>query len=257
MSKKDEYANEENESEQWGQPVENSSLANPQSLTPLGMNNLQEQDLVIPRIMLVQPTSTMEGAFQHIGQWYNNVTNEFIDVIEACFVGVKFNRVVFPVTYDPNNTVECSSPDAIAPYPEHVGSVVRGVTIQDTCDDCPLSKWDRDEDGKPVKPPCDLVYVYGCFDAQTGMPFSLSLRGSATFEAKKVNYLMKQFGLSTTILMQSKQNQGQRGTYFTPQFSKANPTPDYLMDIIRSNIAQVVAGAQGDFVPTDPSKGTK
>lgn len=218
-----------------------------------GIENMEAADMLIPRLQIVQPTSTMEGALENLGSYYNTALAEFYDGVQAVVVGWKQNRVVFPDVYQQDNEVECSSPDAIKPYDEHVGKFVRGIEIfPDTmCAQCPLGKFGEDANGKPIRPACDLVYVYACIDANTGMPFSMSLRGSASSEAKKLNFMIRSFGFSTVIQFGTKQMKGARGVYFVPQFQLVGPAPDVILELARKNARSLSQQSGSEYAPSN------
>jgi len=214
-----------------------------------GLDSLTNRDVTVPRMQLVQPTSQIDNALKHAGEWYNTATGEFMELITAVFCGVKISRVVFPEVYTPDNNVECSSPDAIRPYPEHLGTTVRGVIIQDDCKACPLAQFGEDpETGKAIRPVCDQVYVYAGVDSETWSPFSMALRGSAAPEAKRLNYLLQTFGYGIKVEVGTVQKTGGRGTYFIPKFTPAGRTPEDLQ-------AHVTGILGGTYTPPETGYG--
>lgn len=218
-----------------------------------GLDQLNPRDITVPRMQLVQPTSQITGALQHLGEWYNTATGEFHPFLEAVFCGVKLSRVVFPEVYTPDNSVECSSPDSIRPYAEHVGKMVRGVVIRDDCKTCPLAQFGEDEQtGKPIRPACDQVYVYAAVLASDWGPFSMALRGSAAPEGKRLNYLLQTFGYGLIVKVESVQKEGGRGTYFIPKFSPAGNTPADLQAHVTAILGGTYQSSEAGYTTDGP-----
>ena len=86
--------------------------------------------------------------------------------------------------------------------------LVDGVNIPEQCADCPFSQWNYDENDKPIRPACDQAYLYAGIDVEDGMPFSVSLRGSGMSEAKRLNFLLKKYGITAVISMSTLKKTG-------------------------------------------------
>jgi hypothetical protein len=74
--------------------IPNSSERIPSVATSgAGMEVLGPEDLIIPRLTLVQPTSQIDGV--QPGKFYMNLTAEEFDQVEAVFLRVTKGRVYF------------------------------------------------------------------------------------------------------------------------------------------------------------------
>ena len=206
-------------------------------------NPLSLSDLAIPRLVLAQPTSVFEGAGEHPGQWFNSVTGDFSELLSIIVVRVALQRAVFPDPYDSTQPILCASNDALKPRAEYVGKEVEGITIYDTCFDCPLSNWTEDDPitGKGKPPRCDLMYIYTGLEVDTGMPFSLRLKGTALKTAKKLNTLFMQFKHTTIIQLGSALGKSSTGTrkFFVPTVALAKqPTPPFIMELAQQMLSR-------------------
>ena len=222
--------------------------------------NLSTADVTLPRLQLVQPTSSSipEGNL-HVGEWWNSVTGQFFKSFQAVIIGARAIRVKFPKVYAPDNAIDCSSPDAIRPAEEFVGKLIGGTNIPELCKDCPFSQWteDADEDGKPkrVRPACDAGYLYaGIMADEKSMPFSLNLRGSGMAEAKRLNFTLMTYGVRVIVEIGSQQKSGQRGNYSTPSIKVVSMTPPELI-AKAVPLSKAYAKAADDFRTTEPLDG--
>src|SRR4051812_5450024 len=77
-----------------------------------GMESLGPEDLIIPRLTLVQPTSQIEGA--EAGKFYMNLTGEQFDEVQVVFLKVIKGRVYFVEDANERKPL-CGSPDRIKP----------------------------------------------------------------------------------------------------------------------------------------------
>jgi hypothetical protein len=219
-------------------------------------SNLSTEDIVLPRLQLVQPTSSsIPDGEKHIGEWYNSVSGEFYKSLQAVVLGARAMRVMFPKQYDPNNAILCSSADAVHPNEEFVGMLINGVNIPADCKDCPFSQWTEDEDGKRVRPACDSGYLYAALSVgEKNLPFSLNLRGSGMAEAKRLNFTLMSYGVTVIIEISSMKKTGNRGLYYIPQFKVVSRTPADLVEKA-VNLSKAYIKAADDFRTTEPLQG--
>jgi hypothetical protein len=106
-----------------------------------------------PILKIVQPTSSMEGASKHGGEFYRTDTGEFYPTVEVVPLIQRETRAYFEEGHD---NPSCMSPDAKAPLPNQP---LWAEGEQPTaCADCPFSQWGEDN----TPPPCKLSYVVLC-----------------------------------------------------------------------------------------------
>src|SRR5437773_6593411 len=102
------------------------------SLKGAGLEALGPEDLIIPRLSLVQPTSQIDGV--EAGKFYMNLTGEEFDQVEAVFLKVTKGRVYFAEETTERKPV-CGSSDRIKPSPRFEPPVAPA------CKDCLFSRW--------------------------------------------------------------------------------------------------------------------
>ncbi len=239
------------------QPIEELAIPNVADgqLKVMGETSPEEavlgiSDMAIPRLILAQPTSVFEGADQNMGKWFNSVTGEFYENLNIVIVRVVIQRAVFPEPYDASLPILCASRDAITPYAEYVNKMIDGVTINGGCNECPLAEWTEADPitGKGKPPRCTLMYVYTGIEADSGMPFSMRLKGTAMTAARKLNFLYTQFKHSQVLQLGSVLGKGAK-KYFVPTIGLAKQaTPEYITEIANSilqsrSAAEPVAGS--------------
>ena len=219
--------------------------------------NLDANDVVLPRLQLVQPTSSsITDGDKHIGEWFNSTTGEFFKSLNVVIVGARATRVMFPAVYQPDNAILCSSPDAIRPSPDFVGMLVGGTNIPERCSECPFSMWTENEQtGKGVPPACSVGYLYAGLTAnEKPMPFSMNLRGSAMTEAKRLNFMLMTSGVGIVIEVSSQKKAGQRGNYYIPQFKAVDKTSPELI-AKATGLAKAFAAKQQEVEYSEPASG--
>src|SRR5215468_9511966 len=118
--------------------TEVQEVANPNGTVPsvtmrgAGMEVLGPEDLIIPRLSLVQPTSQIDGV--EAGKFYMNLTGEEFDQVEAVFLKVTKGRVYFADDAVERKPV-CGSSDRIKPSPRFEPPAAP------TCKECIFSRW--------------------------------------------------------------------------------------------------------------------
>ena len=175
-----------------------------------GADVLDRGDIVVPRIRLRQPTSKF-GTPQDAGKFHNNLTEGFSETIDAVVLRVSKGRVMWPEAFSGDNEPECASDDGIVP---RVGN---GLSNRQPgpCATCPFSQWSPD--GTP--PRCSLVYTYRCADrGNDDMPFLISAMRTSAKAAKKLNSLIKLFGIRKSVRIAAELVNGDQGQWYELKF---------------------------------------
>ena len=140
-----------------------------------GMEDIDIDDLTLPRVRVIQPTSKLEG---ERGHFHYNLTNECMRTINAVLLKVTKTRVY----WDPDDLAAppcCASDDNKQPRAEHVGK----FTPTGLCKDCAHVAWGEDR----TPPDCRLTYTFLAADRDNDdTPFLIGLAGSSAKHAKKL-----------------------------------------------------------------------
>lgn len=206
-----------------------------------GVENLEREDISIPRLTLVQAQSQKlpDGYEAHLGEWYNTLTGEYAPEVDAILMQLGKGRIAFPDPFAADSAPMCASDDAIMPRDEYIDTVVEGVTIGQPCADCPLSKFGTNGE----KPICSVQYSYAFFDAANGLPFVASAKRTGVVAARQLNSIAKTLGRKRIIRIASKKVKGDSGTYFEPTFSASVQTPHELIELV----AEMTAAMGGNI----------
>lgn len=189
-----------------------------QRVEVVGAEVLERSDIILPRVRLRQPTSKF-GTPQDAGKFHNNLTETFAAQIEAAPLRVAKGRVMWPEAYSGDNAPECASDDGVQP---RAGNELRNRQ-PGPCAICPMAQWE--EDGTP--PRCSLVYTYLFADRADDMPFLLSAMRTSARAAKKLNSLIKMFGIRQSIVIKSELVNGDQGQWYELVFQAGGVlTPD-------------------------------
>ena len=213
----------------------------------VGSETLDRSDIVVPRIRLRQPTSKF-GTPQDAGKFHNNLTEQFSETIDAVVLRVSKGRVMWPESFSGDNDPACASDDGVMPRPGN------GLSNKQAgpCAACSLSQW---SDGTP--PRCSLVYTYLCADlGNDDMPFLLSAMRTSAKAAKRLNSLIKLFGIRKSIRIASDLVNGDQGQWYELKFEAGESlSPDEVRryaDMARSLAAVDMAV---DTEPVDEPAG--
>ena len=221
-------------------PSEPETEANPENLPQTrgeapppaevvgGMEDIDKDDLVIPRLKIIQ-TTAKEGT---PGKFGLNLTMEEFDTVDATLLKVTKGRVMFDkedLTLPPL----CGSQDRIVPADYFTDEADGTVPMSDVCDGCVQAQWDGN-----TPPPCSETYTMLMLDVNTFIPFFLQLKGTAirpskslitaiflqsnTPKLKKAGAMSCDF--TTHMALQKKSNK--QGTFYVPVFSKVKYQPD-------------------------------
>ncbi len=184
-----------------------------------GSETLDRSDIILPRVRVRQPVSKF-GTPQDAGKFHNNLTEQFSDEIQAVVLRVSKGRVMWPETFDGTNGPACASDDGIMP---RAGN---GLSNKQPgpCAACEFAQWSPD--GSP--PRCSLVYTYLCADrSNDDMPFLIAAMRTSAKAAKKLNSLIKLFGIRKSIRIASGLVNGDQGQWYELKFEAGDSlTPD-------------------------------
>lgn len=81
-----------------------------------GFEELDQADFILPRWSIVQPTSRMDGAKKHIGEFARNIDGEFRESLDVVLLKVSPNRLLWggePGEFRADRKPECTSRDGI------------------------------------------------------------------------------------------------------------------------------------------------
>src|SRR5438034_661903 len=141
------------------------------SLKGAGLEALGPEDLIIPRLVLVQPTSQIDGV--EAGKFYMNLTGEEFTEVQAVFLRVTKGRVNFGEDTNERKPL-CGSPDRIKPSPRF------NPPLAPTCGECAYSRWNGNE-----PPDCNETYNLLGVTVDTGLPFWWSVKSTAIAPSKR------------------------------------------------------------------------
>jgi len=153
-----------------------------------GMEGVSREDLVLPRIKLLQVLSPefSEGKGKP-GEMVNSLTGENYGT-EMIFIPVLHykNRFLFGER-TPGAQILCGSDDGILPNTQY------GPVKSKECVECPLQGWTEGKKGEPQRPECALFYNFVILkDGKT--PIGLSLGSSKIKVAKKLLSTVRYLG---------------------------------------------------------------
>lgn len=167
---------------------ENEALALPESLMGFtGGEGLSDEDMVIPRFKIVQPTSEIGDP----GKLYCNITGEQVDALNIVVIKIEKGRIYWEAGNLEAKKPLCRSNDFMNPDPsienpfaEHCAKMVRNAKTgrEQPVQVCKYGSWDGDE-----KPPCKVTYNLLCISLDDGLPFWISLSGAGIKPVK--NYV--------------------------------------------------------------------
>lgn len=176
-----------------------------QRIEVVGAEILERTDIILPRVRLRQPTSKF-GAPKDAGKFHNNLTETFVEQIEAVPLRVAKGRVMWPAVYSADSGPECASDDGLQP---RAGN---GLSNKQPgpCAFCPMAQW-----GEADTPPrCSLVYTYLFADRADDMPFLLAAMRTSARAGKKLNSLIKMFGIRKSIVIRTELVNNEQGQWY-------------------------------------------
>lgn len=174
-----------------------------------GLEGFGPEDMVIPRLKLIQPTSREAADGDATpGTVVCNLSGAAYDAIKLVPLFLRKGRVLFR---EGDERPTCASDDNIVPSPRIENP------IQKKCAGCPRQEW---VDGVP--PDCALVYSIFALNLTAGeAPFILQCKGTAIKPTKKlISYftLQKLSPFSVSCTLKPAKTKNSRGTFFVPDF---------------------------------------
>jgi hypothetical protein len=136
---------------------------------PRGLEDVDQEDLVIPRFSIVQPMSE-EGTPGHFRDNIGGAESE--DLVGLVPLKWRKGRVYFD-----DDGLRCASDDRITPADRIEEPVA------DRCAGCPSGQW-RSDGGKRVKPDCSETWSLLC--AHEGVPYFITFKSAAMKATKRL-----------------------------------------------------------------------
>ena len=193
----------------------------PLATVPVGLEQLYEDDLVIPRVSVGQPTSR-EGT---PGRLRSNLTGDERETIDLVVLRVQRGKVLWSATLGEDPM--CKSNDGLVPAAsvEHPQSdvccEVRGPHLRPVC---PAATWrPKPGNGGRMEPPaCRDTYTVIALDLATETPFLMALHGSGLRAVRVLRTILLQrhiniYDAACTLRLR-KQTNG-KGSYYVPEFT--------------------------------------
>jgi hypothetical protein len=194
---------------------------------PDGFDDPYEDDLVLPRFSIVQPTS-QEGT---PGTFRSSLTGEERRELHLVPLRVHRGRVLWSDTLGTDPV--CNSDDGISPSPsveKPVSAqccVVAGRRLRPVCR---MAQWEATaHDGAPVHngpPPCRATYTLVGLDLETQAPFFMTFHGTAILSVKVLRTVAFQKRLrlyDTECTLRLRLEQNGKGSYYVPEFCDVRP----------------------------------
>jgi hypothetical protein len=194
----------------------------PAPIVPAGFEDLLDDDLVIPRYAIVQPTSH-EGT---PGTFRSNLSGEERTELHLVPLRIQRGRVLWSDTLGEEPI--CKSLDGIVPSPtverpvHDTCSVLSGRRLRPTC---PTAMWQRtpngDGPGRNEPPQCRDTYSLIGLDLETGAPFAMSFRGTGIRAVRVLRTLIFQKHLAlydAECVLRLRREQNGKGSYYVPEF---------------------------------------
>lgn len=196
------------------------------------------KQVVIPSLVIVQPSSRMDGKAKHIGEIYNTVTREFFKRTELAIVGWNTPRAVLPYPFNVQARQLCASPDSVRPYEKYIGQEISAANqydeltanVPENCEDCPFAAGGF----------CTIMYRYFGIQMENMHPFSMRFKRTGLEGARTLNFWLndnQQKRQYTTFFMSTEEKETDSGAYFTPKFEIGNDARALLGDAVALNRA--------------------
>ena len=191
--------------------------------SPEGLEDVYENDVVLPRYAAVQPTS-QEGT---PGTFRSNLTGEERSELRLVPLRIQRGRVLWSDTLGADPV--CKSNDGFHPSPavdapvNEACSTVAGRRLRPVC---PMAQWQRTRiEGGPAKderPKCRETYAMIALDLESETPFLVSFSGTGLRAVRVLRTVLfqKKLGLgeaSTTLKLRRETNG--KGAYYVPEFA--------------------------------------
>lgn len=172
-----------------------------------GMEGIGQEDLMIPRTRVIQPTSKLEG---DAGRFHFSLTGECKPSILAVLLRVKKGRVLWS-EIGTSDAPRCASDDGLTPR--------SGGAFDGPCEGCSQSQWGA---GK-TPPACGQTYNFLGADLEDdNAPFMMSLKSSSIKHAKRILsvFVMKRQPLyATPVRIMSTLVTNDKGKFYEVTFT--------------------------------------
>lgn len=175
------------------------------------MVGMDASDMEVPRLTIVQPTSSSllaEGATP--GQLWDTMSGAGYDSVRVVPISITKGRVYFE-----GGEVACRSDNAMVPAP-WVNS-----PVSEMCTTCSLAEWN---DRKP--PSCQLCYQMLLYRVDYGMPCQFTAKGAGIRPSKRLITAIAMRRVPpwrVEAVLSSVRQTNSRGTFYTPQWSAIRP----------------------------------
>lgn len=189
-----------------------------------GMEDVGREDLVIPRMSLVQPTSDSDEK----GKFLINLTEEAKSLVHMVLLKLTKGRVYFDKKDLNAEHPICGSGDRKVPAPFFTNEEPERQPMNAVCEGCVSAEWG--DKGEP--PPCAESYTLLGMDTAEHMPFFIAYKGMA-IKAVKMLLTMVQLKLETpkhrklqsmacdfSFEMTSQKKENKKGKFYIPVFKK-------------------------------------
>jgi len=142
---------------------------------PRGLEDVEREDMVIPRFAIVQPSTHEEGTHGTIRDAISG--EEHATLENVVLLKLRKGRVWFAGEDDPGEGVLCASDDRVKP------AARIEKPVQESCAGCPMAQW-RVIAGKRKHPKCQETYTL--LIAADGMPYFITFKSAAMKDVKKL-----------------------------------------------------------------------
>ena len=180
---------------------------------PLGTENIKGEDLVLPRIKIIQPTS--QDSEDGLGMLKNSVTGEISDKVS--FVAITFRKGW--LCFDPDETHSAPTSRCFnEPNP---------IDKSDAAMCWKAKNW---WEARQEYPNCSDVYEFSIL-LQDNTLAALSLKGTGVIEAKKFITAIKFRGTPFffyTVELTTEKAKGEKGVYYVPKLNIVGDTSEEL-----------------------------
>jgi hypothetical protein len=137
--------------------------------------DIGDEDQVVPRLVLVQPTSQIDGA----GKFHLSLNGKLFDSVDCIFVQSQRGRIMFDPDMSKQESI-CGSDDRIVPAPRFE------FPIATECVNCTFSKKFYSEEvmipgGRKAKQECQMTMIIKAMFIDTLIPFIYTARKTSLF----------------------------------------------------------------------------
>lgn len=200
----------------------------PQDRAMMGLDDLDKEDMAMPRLRMVQPTSTSFNDAQP-GTIHNSITGVAVKEFTAVVLRVSRGRVCWPEKYRSGEDPLCASDDGLLPRQEYSNVYDHGQG----CTACSMAEWGPN--GEPPK--CNLAYNYLVLVIDTEMPGVISMTRTSVKTAKQLNTLVSTYNIKHAIrFYASDKITGETGAWYEWRVADAGPVenPDRFIRAARN-----------------------